>query len=89
MPRDPEEGTIDVNEGEAPEAGEASGEEEGVFEEMPEAVFDKKQADMGKRRKPAGPPLQDDAELFGIEGLEAPDVPETEPGEEVPEKEGV
>ena len=87
MPRDPEEGTIDVNQGEAPEAGEASGEEEGFFEEIPEAVFDKRQEDMGKRRKPAGPPLQDDAEMFGIEGPEAPDVPPTDPGEEVPESE--
>jgi hypothetical protein len=78
-----------VNEGEAPEAGEASGEESIGFDEIPESVFDKKQDDLGKRRKPAGPPLQDDAEMFGIEGLETPDVPETEPGEEVPESEGV
>ena len=89
MPRDPEEGTIDVNEGEAPEAGEVSGEESVGFDEIPESVFDKKQEDLGKRRKPAGPPLQDDTELFGIEGLEAPDIPPTEPDEEAPESEGV
>jgi hypothetical protein len=88
MPRDPEEGTIDVNEGEAPEAGEASGEESFGFDEIPESVFDKKQAELGKRRKPAGPPLTDDAEMFGIEGPEEPDVPPTFP-EEAPESEGV
>lgn len=84
MPRDPEEETIEVTEGEAPEAGEASGEESVGFEEIPEAVFDEKQRELGKRRKPAGPPLEDD----GAEGPEAPDVPPTEP-EEAPETEGV
>lgn len=88
MPRDPEEGTIDVNEGEAPEAGEASGEESVGFDEIPESVFDKKQQDLGKRRKPAGPPLTDDAELFGLEGPQEPDVPPTYP-EEAPESEEV
>ena len=89
MPRDPEEGTIEVTEGEAPEAEEVTGEESVGFDEIPESVFDKKQEDMGKRRKPAGPPLQDDEEMFGIEGPEAPEVPPTDLEEEAPESEGV
>lgn len=88
MPRDPEEETIEVNEGEAPEVGEASGIEEGVgFEEIPESVFDEKQRELGTRRKPAGPPLADDEEAVELEGPQAPDVPPTEP-EEAPEPEG-
>lgn len=88
MPRDPEEESIEVYEGEAPEVGEASGEESFGIEEIPEAVFDERQREMGKRRKPAGPPLEDDSEAFGEEGPEAPDVPPTEP-DEAPETEGV
>jgi hypothetical protein len=77
MPRDPEEEEIEVSEGLATEVGEASGEESFGFEEIPESVFDEKQRGMGRRRKPAGPPLEDDDE--GLEGLEAPDVPPTTP----------
>ena len=89
MPRDPEEETIEVTEGEAPEAEEVTGEESVGFVEIPESVLDKRQEDLGKRRKPAGPPLPDDEEVFGIEGPEAPDVPPTELEEEAPESEGV
>lgn len=84
MPRDPEEGTIKTTEGETAEAQEVTGEEAVGFEEIPEEHFDARQRDMGKRRKPAGPPLQDDAELFGLEAPE-PDVPETTPAPEAPE----
>ncbi len=83
MPRDPEDETIEVTEGEAPEAGEASG-EESFAPEVPESVLDERQREMGRRRKPAGPPLEDDSEAFGEEGPEAPDVPPTEP-EEAPQ----
>jgi hypothetical protein len=77
MPRDPEEETIEVTEGEAPEYGEASGEESFGFEEIPDSVFDEKQRGMGRRRKPAGPPLPDEDD--GLEGPEAADVPPTVP----------
>jgi hypothetical protein len=84
MPRDPEEGTIQTSEGETAEAQEVTGEEAVGFEEIPEEHFDARQRDMGKRRKHAGPPLQDDAELFGLEAPE-PEVPETTPEGEAPE----
>ena len=84
MPRDPEEGTIQTNEGETAEAQEVTGEESFAFDEIPEEHFDARQRDMGRRRKPAGPPLEDDAELFGLEAPE-PDVPETNPIGEAPE----
>lgn len=87
MPRDPEEGTIQTNEGEAPPAQEVTGEESFGLDEIPEEHFDARQRDMGKRRKPAGPPLQDDAELFGFEAPE-PDVPPTEPEGEAPQTHG-
>jgi hypothetical protein len=78
MPRDPEEEeTIEVTGGETPEFGEASGEEGFGFEEIPESVFDDKQRGMGRRRKPAGPPLKDDD--AGLEAPEPPDVPPTTP----------
>ena len=78
MPRDPEEEEVlEVTEGEAPEVGEASGEESFGFEEIPDSVFDEKQRGMGRRRKPAGPPLEDDDP--GLEGVEPPDVLPTTP----------
>lgn len=84
MPRDPEEGTIHTTKGKTEKAQEVTGEEAFGFEEIPDENFDARQRDMGKRRKPAGPPLQDDTELFGLEAPE-PDVPETNPGAEAPE----
>ena len=87
MPRDPEEGTMQTTEGEAPEAQEVTGEESFGFEEIPEEIFDARQRDMGTRRKPAGPPLQNDEELFGLEAPE-PDVPATQPQPEAPETGG-
>ncbi len=87
MPRDPEEGTIQSTKGETPPAQEVTGEEGFGFEEIPEEILDERQRDMGRRRKPAGPPLQDDAELFGLEAPE-PDVPPTEPEGEAPQTQG-
>lgn len=77
MPRDPEEEIIEVTEGVAPELGEETG-LESFAPEIPESVFDERQRGMGRRRKPAGPPLRD--EDTGLEGLELPDdVPPTVP----------
>lgn len=77
MPRDPEEEYVEVTEGEAPEVGEVSGEEGFVSDDIPDSVFDEKQRGIGKRRKPAGPPLEDEEE--DDIGSEAPDVPPTTP----------
>ena len=87
MPRDPEEGTIHTSEGTTEDAQEVTGEEAFGFDDVPEESLDARQRDMGRRRKPAGPPLQDDAELFGLEAPE-PDVPETNPAGEAPETPG-
>jgi hypothetical protein len=88
MPRDPEEETVEVTEGEAGEYGEAAGQESFGGEEIPDSVFDEKQRGIGRRRKPGGPPLGDEDD--GLEAPEAPDVPPTvpKPAPE-PETEGV
>ena len=54
MPRDPEEGTIEVTEGEAPEAEEVSGEESFGFDEIPESVFDKSRRTWARGASPPG-----------------------------------
>ena len=83
MPRDPEDEIIEVTEGVAPEFGAATG-EESLAPDIPESILDERQRGMGRRRKPAGPPLRD--EDAGLEGLELPDdVPPTLPE---PEREG-